>query len=107
MLVLVISESQAKPILIANSTAFLFTLGKVPGWPKVITEILVLGRFPYSVESELYILLAVSNWACTSSPTTSSYLSFVSCESILYFIIHSNIRPQKWQRFKPKTNQLD
>src|SRR5690606_38666222 len=68
---------------------------------------LVLGMLPYSVESELYILLAVSNWACTSSPTTSSYFPFTSSESILFIIIYYLSESQKWWRFTPKTNQRD
>ena len=37
-----ILEPIANPILIANSTTFLFNLGKVPGWPNDIGEIKVL-----------------------------------------------------------------
>ena len=66
-------QLQASPIFIAYSIAFRFILGNVPGCPKVIGLTWVLGSAPKAMLSPQNNLLCVSNWACTSNPTTISY----------------------------------
>jgi hypothetical protein len=70
------SQLHAMPILTAYSTAFLFVLGSVPGWPRLITLTWVFGAWPKTVLSPQNNLLLVESWAWTSSPITTSYVSF-------------------------------
>src|SRR6187549_3858754 len=68
-----ISELQAIPILIANSSACLFSFGNVPGCANVMVLTCVLGSAPKAVESDVKILLLVNSCAWTSNPITVLY----------------------------------
>src|SRR5579863_6220832 len=57
---------------VANSTTFLFNTGSAPGMPRQTGHTLLFGAAPNRVEHEQKILVAVSNWTCTSSPITGS-----------------------------------
>lgn len=68
-------QPNAVPNLTASSMALEFILGRVPGWARVMALTCVLGIPEKSAWSPQNNLLFVCNWACTSSPTTSSYFS--------------------------------
>jgi len=76
----------------AYSTTLLFKRGNVPGCPKDMGLIWVLGPEPKAAESGEKALLAVDNWACTSNPTTNSYLSMLV--TVVFVIINSKLTPK-------------
>src|SRR5690606_3662858 len=82
----------------AYSTALLFTLGKVPGWPRVMTLTLVLGMLPNAAESEAYIMLLVNSCACTSNHITTVYLSLIALVIFLdlFFVADHKCRCEKY-----------
>ena len=57
----------------AYSICFLFNLGNVPGCPREIADICVLGGAPYVASSLQNALLFVPNCTCISNPMTVSY----------------------------------
>jgi hypothetical protein len=61
---------QARPILMALSTAVALGDGKDPGMPRHTGQIKVLGSAPNSTRQPQNILVFVESWACTSSPMT-------------------------------------
>src|ERR1700680_3665296 len=65
---------------VAKSTALRLRTGKAPGMPRQTGQTLVLGDAPKRVEQEQKILVAVSNWTCTSSPMTGSYAAWAATE---------------------------
>jgi hypothetical protein len=67
----------ARAIFRANSTAFWFRTGRLPGIPRQTSQTWVLGGAPKRVAQPQKILLAVSRWAWTSNPITASYSSVV------------------------------
>ena len=85
----------------ANSTAFLFNSGKVPGWPSVMGEILVLGSLPNAALSPLNSLLAVNSCACTSRPTMVSYPFSNEVSDLIYYLFKGSKVPKK-AAFKEK-----
>lgn len=72
-------QLQASPILVANTMAFLFTIGNVPGCAREIGLTNVLGSAPYTLLSAQKSLDAVASLAWISNPITASYVSFLSC----------------------------
>ena len=66
------SQPRARPSLIADSTACLFTLGSTPGRPRETGLVLVLGTSPKALGAQSNILVAVFSSTCTSKPSTGS-----------------------------------
>src|SRR5579864_7609051 len=77
---------------VANSTAFRFNTGSAPGRPRHTGQTFVFGGSPKRVEQEQKILLAVSNWTCTSSPITGSYFARAPAEVSTDVAISENYR---------------
>ncbi len=67
-------SSKASAVRTANSTARRLITGSVPGMPRQIGQVWLLGGAPNVVAQPQNILERVASWACTSSPMTVSYV---------------------------------
>ena len=67
-----ILQLRARPMRMADSTAWPLMAGIDPGRPRQTGQTLVLGSFSVSVEHPQNILVAVDSSTWTSSPMTGS-----------------------------------
>ncbi|SLI92073.1 Uncharacterised protein [Mycobacteroides abscessus subsp. abscessus] len=73
-----IEQFSARPMRMADSTAFSLTTGSEPGRPRHTGHTWVFGSAPKSVGQPQNILVAVESSTWTSMPSTGSYRATTS-----------------------------
>src|SRR3954451_22585568 len=66
-------QCSAKPIVMANSTAWRLSTGNDPGRPRQTGQTFVLGSSPKALRQPQNSFVAVDSSQCTSRPTTVSH----------------------------------